>query len=102
TQVHLLKMPGGARSQLTFFDEPVAGASFQPSEGGYFVFSRDAGGGEFYQNYRFDLGSRQTQLITDGEKRNGMGEWSHDGSQYAYSRVDATEDGAFTELHVMD
>lgn len=41
-QVHHLKRPAGARTQLTFFDEPVASASFEPTKGFYFVFSRPA------------------------------------------------------------
>src|SRR5215831_19668603 len=32
-QAHIVKMPGGARQQLTFFAEPVYGASFQPKDG---------------------------------------------------------------------
>src|SRR6185503_17564577 len=30
SQLHVVKMPGGARSQLTFLPEPVAGGKFQP------------------------------------------------------------------------
>src|SRR5437762_13852078 len=30
-QLHRVKLPGGARMQLTFFADPVAGASYQPS-----------------------------------------------------------------------
>lgn len=101
-QIHLVKQPGGDRHQLTFFDEPVGGASFHPVDGAYFVFSRDAGGDEFYQNYRFDLDTRRATLITDGEKRNATGEWSEDGAKYAYDRVDANDKGAFTEIHVVD
>src|SRR5262245_54777276 len=37
-QVHQVKMPGGARTQLTFFNEPVSGATFEPVQGKYFVF----------------------------------------------------------------
>src|SRR3954468_22744551 len=29
-QVHQVKMAGGARTQLTFFNEPIANASFDP------------------------------------------------------------------------
>ncbi len=57
TQVHLVKRPGGARTQLTFFDEPVASASFQPQKGFSFIFSKDVGGNEFSQLYRFDRGT---------------------------------------------
>ncbi len=40
SQIHHLKMPGGARKQLTFFNEPVRAASFEPNRGNYFCFAR--------------------------------------------------------------
>ncbi len=45
-QLHLVKMPGGARRQLTFFPEPVGGGSFRPKTGEFIVFEQDNGGGE--------------------------------------------------------
>src|SRR5690242_5287250 len=36
-QVHLVKMPMGARTQLTFFRDPVRGADFEPTAGDSFV-----------------------------------------------------------------
>src|SRR5438874_6279032 len=51
TQVHHVRFPGGARTQLTFFAEGVAGAKFEPRKGDYFVFGRDVGGNERYQNF---------------------------------------------------
>src|SRR5712691_8559054 len=47
-QIHELKMPGGARRQLTFFPDRVSGASFHPHKGDYFIFSKDVGGGEWF------------------------------------------------------
>ena len=44
-QIHMLKMPGGARTQLTFFPEPAGGAQFNPQDGKSFIFSKDVGGG---------------------------------------------------------
>ena len=32
-QVHQVKLPGGARTQLTFFNEPIGGATFEPAAG---------------------------------------------------------------------
>ncbi len=43
SQVHYVGKPGGARTQVTFFDEPVSGISRQPG-GDRFLFSMDAGG----------------------------------------------------------
>jgi len=49
-QVHRVSMPGGARTQLTFFPDRVTGALWHPREGDYFVFSKDVGGGEWYHS----------------------------------------------------
>src|SRR6266480_2862441 len=43
-QIHLVKMPGGARTQLTFFKEPARGGLLRPKVGDCFVFSKDVGG----------------------------------------------------------
>jgi dipeptidyl aminopeptidase/acylaminoacyl peptidase len=85
-QVHHVAMPGGARRQLTFFNEPVSGASPDPRKGkSGFVFPRDAGGGEFYQLYYFDRNSGQSTLLTDGKSRNSGADWSHKGDVFAFS-----------------
>src|SRR5689334_23042817 len=47
-QLHHVKVPGGARKQLTFLPEPVIGAKYQPKSGACAVFSQDQGGGEFF------------------------------------------------------
>jgi len=83
-QIHLVKMPGGARTQLTFFPDAVTNASYQPTKGDFFVFSKDVGGGEFYQLYRYDLPSGDITLLTDGKSRNTGAVWSHAGDKLAY------------------
>ena len=65
-QLHLVKMPGGARAQLTFFPDRVEGAVFEPVKGEFFVFHKGAGGAEFFQNYRYDLTTGGTTLLTPG------------------------------------
>src|SRR4051812_43671064 len=45
-QLHLVKMPGGARKQITFGTEPISGGSFRPKTGEFIVFAQDSGGGE--------------------------------------------------------
>ena len=70
-QVHLVRQPGGARTQLTFFPDRVAGARYGPRAGGdYFIFGKDVGGGEWYQIYRFDVATGAITLLTDGTSRN--------------------------------
>lgn len=98
-QVHHVKFPGGARTQLTFFKDRVSGASFQPAKGDYFVFARDNGGNENFQKYRYDLSSGAVTLLTDGKSRNTGGIWSHAGNQYAYGSTRRT--GQDVDIYVI-
>jgi dipeptidyl aminopeptidase/acylaminoacyl peptidase len=83
-QIHEVKMPGGARTQLTFYPDDVRSAQFPPKGGDSFVFSKDIGGGEFYQLYRYDLANGAVTLLTDGKSRNTGPIWSNDGKMMAY------------------
>jgi hypothetical protein len=38
-QIHEVKFPGGAWTQLTFFREPVWQATYQPTKGNYFAIA---------------------------------------------------------------
>jgi hypothetical protein len=82
-QVHLVKMPGGARQQLTFFPDRVLGAQFEPLSGDSFIFSKDIGGGEWYQLYRYDLANGDITLLTDGKSRNSDPLFTHNSSRIA-------------------
>ncbi len=84
-QIHEVKMPGGARTQLTFFPDRVLGAAYHPHAGDYFVFSKDVGGGEWYQLYRYDCASAESTLLTDGQSRNLSPRWSNRGDRLAYA-----------------
>ncbi len=100
-QIHHVKMPGGARTQLTFFSEPIRGASFEPRQGRYFVFTRDAGGNEFAQLYRFDVANGNITLLTDGGRsQNGGVTWSRKGDRIAYGST--RRNGADRDLYVMN
>jgi dipeptidyl aminopeptidase/acylaminoacyl peptidase len=101
TQLHLVKTPGGARTQLTFSEEPISRARYQPGEGQYFVFERDKGGDEFSQLYRYDLQNGRITLLTDGGRsQNDVGAWSHSGGRLAYATT--RRNGADRDLHVMN
>nr|CAA9293471.1 FIG00684568: hypothetical protein [uncultured Armatimonadetes bacterium] len=84
-QVHHVKMPGGARRQITFFPDNVGTARYEPERGDYFVFSKDTGGNEFSQNYRYDLDTGDITLLTDGTSQNSSGVWSNQGDRIAYT-----------------
>ncbi|MFQ5724309.1 MAG: S9 family peptidase, partial [Terriglobia bacterium] len=100
TQIHRVRRPGGAREQLTFFSERVLGASYQPRQGDYFIFSKDIGGNEFYQGYRYDLATGAVTLLTDGRSRNTGGEWSTAGDRIVYGSTRRT--GRDVDLWVMN
>jgi Tol biopolymer transport system component/dienelactone hydrolase len=99
-QAHLVKMPGGARQQLTFSTEPVYGGRFQPTRGDYMVFRKDIGGGEWYQLYRYDFASGDITLLTDGKSRNSVGPWSTKGDRMAYTSTRRTRED--TDLWVIN
>jgi dipeptidyl aminopeptidase/acylaminoacyl peptidase len=99
-QVHHVASPGAARTQLTFFADRVGGASYHPHVGDYFVLSKDAGGSEFFQFYRYDLANGETTLLTDGKSRNSAGPWSNGGNKVAYGSTRRT--GADVDFYVMD
>jgi dipeptidyl aminopeptidase/acylaminoacyl peptidase len=105
TQVHKVAAPGAFREQLTFFHEPVGGLySFAANgpNGDFFTYSRDVGGGEFFQLYRHDVATGRSTLLTDGTKRHGGGVMSRHSGLLAYSRWDADEEGAFTQIRIVD
>jgi dipeptidyl aminopeptidase/acylaminoacyl peptidase len=85
SQIHLVKTPLGARTQLTFFHDSISGGSFQPTTGDYFLFSKDAGGNEFAQIYRYDVYSGESTMLTDGKSRNSQGVWSNKGDRIVYT-----------------
>lgn len=99
-QVHSLAMPGGARTQLTFFTDRVLEASYQPNNGDYFLFRKDIGGGEWYQIFRFDVSTGTSTLLTDGKSRNSEFVWSNKGDRIAYAST--RRNNADLDFYVMD
>jgi len=91
-QAYLVRMPGGARTQVTFYPERVTGARFQPKTGDSFLFSKDIGGNERFQIYRYDFADGSVTLLTDGRSRNTGAKWSRDGQWIAYGSTRRTGD----------
>ena len=84
-QVHQITIPGGARTQLTFFPDRCNGFGYQPVDVNSFAFLKDIGGGEFYQLYRYDFSTNDVTLLTDGKSRNISPHWSYQGDRIAYA-----------------
>lgn len=100
TQAHRVKSPGAARTQLTFYPDRVGGGQFDPRTGDTFVFSKDTGGNEFYQLYRYDFADGKTTLLTDGKSRNTGAVWSNGGQWIAYGSTRRT--GNDVDIYVVD
>ena len=85
SQLHIIEKAGGARKQITFFKEPIGGATIcpNPAQNG-FLFAKDIGGNEFYQVFYFDLDNGNHEMLTDGVSRNGGLSWSNKGDKFVY------------------
>jgi dipeptidyl aminopeptidase/acylaminoacyl peptidase len=100
-QLHLIKMPLGARKQVTFYDDAISGATYEPLHGSYFLFTKDEGGNEFSQIYRYDVSSGKVTMLTDGKRsQNGGIEWSTGGNLIAYGST--SRNGADRDIYIMD
>jgi dipeptidyl aminopeptidase/acylaminoacyl peptidase len=98
-QIHRVDMPGGARHQLTFFDEPIGSVERQPGSS-LLTFTQDTGGNEFAQIFSLDPASGTASMLTDGESRNGALEWNRDGTRLAYQST--RRNGAANDIWIMD
>jgi dipeptidyl aminopeptidase/acylaminoacyl peptidase len=97
-QVHTVKVPDGARTQLSFDADRIALASWAPTKGDVLLVQKDVGGSEFFQLYTLKEG--RLTLLTDGQSRNEFNAWAEDGSLLGYSST--RRNGADTDLYVMD
>ena len=100
-QLHRVSKSMGARTQITFFDEPVSATSFEPLKGEYLVYSKDIGGNEFGQLFKLDLKTLQSTLLTDGGKsQNGGITWRKDGKGFYYAST--KRNGGDRDIYYMD
>jgi dipeptidyl aminopeptidase/acylaminoacyl peptidase len=84
-QLHRVAAPGAARTQLTFFSEPVSGAWTIPG-GDRFLLSRDTGGDEWFQ--LFAMGTTGDPVpLTEPGTRNQAPVFSKDGRLAVWSRA---------------
>jgi dipeptidyl aminopeptidase/acylaminoacyl peptidase len=100
SQIHHVGHPGGARTQLTFFDEPAGNVARQPG-GNKLAFTMDAGGSEFSQIFLLDPnGTDDAQMLTDGDSRNGSVVWDRRGEFIAY--LSTRRNGASNDVWMMN
>ena len=82
-QLHVVAGPGRDRSQITFYDEPIAEAHVLPD--GKILFSKDNGGDEWFQLFTRDAAGKVVQL-TEAGTRNQSPAWSRDGAVLVWAR----------------
>jgi len=82
-QLHRVMMPGGARYQVTFGEEPVGEVQLQPNSN-QLALTLDDGGDEFDQIFMFDPDEGQMRLLSDGEALNNRMTWDRQGRRLAY------------------
>jgi dipeptidyl aminopeptidase/acylaminoacyl peptidase len=100
-QIHEVRTPGGARTQLTFYRDGITGGAWFEPKGKYFVFRKDmARGGESMQLFRFDPAAGSAVLLTDGKSRNGDPVWATASERIAYDST--RRDGKNRDIYVMN
>ncbi len=100
-QLHKVSQPLGDRKQITFFDEPMSAAQYEPTKGDYIVYSKDVGGNEFGQLYSMNLKTLQSTLLTDGGRsQNGAPVWKKDGSGFYFSST--KRNGGDRDIYYME
>jgi len=99
TQLHRVSSAGGARTQLTFLNEPIGQVTRQP-KGSLIAFTMDVGGSEFAQVFTLDPQTGEHRMVSDGESRNGALLWSRDGSKLAFQST--RRDSHSNDIWVMD
>jgi dipeptidyl aminopeptidase/acylaminoacyl peptidase len=97
--LHRVDIPGGARHQITFYNEPIGAVSRQPG-GSILTFTRDTGGSEFSQVFLLDPDGGDARMLTDGESRNGAVVWDRGGRRFAYQST--ARNGASNDIWLMD
>ena len=90
-QLHAVRAPMGARTQLTFEQEPILSAIVNHNTAApAMIYARDTGGDEQFQLYGYNLLINETTLLTEGAgTRNERPVYAPDGLQFAYTRTDA-------------
>src|SRR5436853_3669779 len=84
-QLHEVAMPMGARTQLTFFNDPVHSGTTRPTDPDQVLFALNEGGAENLQLFLLDRKTGHTHRFSDGKSRYLSPRWSHDGKLLAYT-----------------
>lgn len=87
-QLHRVSGPGQARSQFTFFAEPIGEVALPNSDPNNFIFTKDVGGSEFYQLFSYDRTTGEHKVLSDGKSRYSSVLVANQGPQFAYTSTE--------------
>jgi dipeptidyl aminopeptidase/acylaminoacyl peptidase len=99
-QLHEVAMPMGARTQITFYRDPVNNGAYRPSDPNQLVYSLNEGGAENFQLFLLDRRTGRANRFTDGKSRYTSPLWSKGGKWLAFSSN--TRNGRDMDIYVID
>ena len=99
-QLHRVRMPLGAREQLTFEREPVRNGVPLPRDAESFLYLKDEGGNENAQIFLQKIGGGPARLLTDGKSLHGDPVPSNDGKRVAF--YSNARNGASYDIYVSE
>lgn len=99
-QLHEVSTPLGARTQITFFREPVSNGAYRPGRPNELLYSIDEGGAENFQLFLLDRKTGRAKRLSDGTHRYVSPLWSHDGMRLAYANN--ARNGRDMDIYIAD
>jgi dipeptidyl aminopeptidase/acylaminoacyl peptidase len=84
-QIHRVRGPLAARTQVTFSDDPIFSAAYVPGQTTEIVYRADRGGNEQYQLFHHDLDTGASTQLTPSGTRTLDYTWAPDGSALAFT-----------------
>jgi dipeptidyl aminopeptidase/acylaminoacyl peptidase len=88
-QLHVIKMPLGARKQVTFESQTVSTPVTSP-DGEHILFIKHDNSDNRYQLYLWSRSTNKTQKISNSSARHGYPIWSHDSKSIFYGSFQNT------------